>query len=137
MPLQVKDDKLGRQGFATEPGWAIILTASTTRTRIQIEELFPGKIRQLPGAKTHARHRLFITFQGLVEISDRREFTLGAGLMQKHIQRRKNHVAELRIANVRQQAKGHQHMSPPPETMPQEKLTLRHGQPVEDPGKRR
>ena len=95
VPLQVKDDKLGRQGFATEPGWTIVLTTSTTRTRIQIEELFPGKIRQLPGTKTHARHRLFIAFEGLVEIGDWCEFTLGAGLMQQHIQRRKDHVAEL------------------------------------------
>ena len=68
MPLQVKDDNLGRQGFATEPP-GIILTAPTTCTRIQIEELFP---RQNPPAsqhQMHARHRLFIAFQGLVEIS--------------------------------------------------------------------
>src|SRR5215510_2244888 len=120
MPLQVKDNKLGREGFTTEPGWTIILAASATRTRIQIEELLPGKIRQLPSAKTHTRQRLFIAFQGLVEISDGRQFTFGAGLMQQHIQWRKDHVAELRVANVRQQAKGHQHMRPPPETMPEE-----------------
>src|SRR5438874_8165800 len=81
MPLQVEDDKFGRQGFATEPGWTIVLTAPTTRTCIQIEELFPGKIRQLPSTKTHTRHGLFIAFQGLVEVSDWCEFTLGAGLM--------------------------------------------------------
>src|SRR4029453_11545839 len=130
IPLQVQDDKLGRQRFSTEPGWTIILTAPTTRTRIQVEELLPGKIRQLPNAKTHARHRLFIAFQGFVEVSDRRELTLGAGLMQQDIQRRKDHMAELRVANVRQQTKGHQHMGPPPETMPPEKLALRHCQTV-------
>src|SRR5262249_40796961 len=87
MPLQVEDDKFGRQGFATEPGWTIVLTAPTTRTRIEIEELFPGKISQFPGTKTHTRHCLFIAFQGVVEVSDRCECTLGTGLMQQHIQR--------------------------------------------------
>ena len=119
MPLQIEDDELGRQGFATEPRRAVILTTPTTRTGIQVEQLLPGKVRQLASPKTHPRHRLLVALQRLIEVSDRRQFSLGPLFMQEHIERRKEHMAELRIANVGEQPEGHQHVGPPPEAMPE------------------
>ncbi len=122
MLLQIQDDKLGRQGFATQPRRTIILTAAATRAGIQIEQLFPSEILQLARSEFDPLHRFLITFKGFVEIGDGSQFAFGAEFMKENIYRREDQMTEFRKPNVSEKAKGDDHMKPPPKPVPAQEL---------------
>ena len=110
MPLQVEDDKFRRQGFATEPCRTIILAAPDNAYRHPgASSCFQVKSASFPAPKRTRAIASSSPSNALSRSAIGASSPLAPLLMQEDIERRKDHMIQLRVANVRQQAKG----SPP------------------------